>query len=97
MNDDALLVLPCGTYGHLQVLQCLLAHAIAACLAHFQYSNQLGLELDAIAKETSGIIAICLGILWKNANQSQVYPVCVCVCVMVCVCVSVGKTNKRFE
>lgn len=58
MNRYPLLVLAGCPYGHLEVLQRLLAHPVSSRLAHLQNADELGLELNAIAEKSSRIIAI---------------------------------------
>ena len=51
VNDDPLLVLPGGLNGHLELLQGVLAHAVAAGLLDGQHADQLALENLALAHE----------------------------------------------
>lgn len=47
-DEDALLVLPGGADGHLELGQRVLAHAVAARLRDLQHADQLALEAHAL-------------------------------------------------
>lgn len=58
MNCDSLFVFARRSDGDLEILQCLLAHPVAARLAHLQNADELGLEDDTVAEESRGLVTV---------------------------------------
>ena len=62
VDEDPLLVLPGGLDGHLQLLEGVLAHPVAAGLLHGEHADQLPLEDLALAHE----LVLAAALPWRR-------------------------------